>query len=360
MNSSVFRSFLVLAALLPLATLSACGGNTTVTGGTGGSGGSGASGGAGGTGGGPSAAEACAALEKAACQKSDACTNNLATLLRYGDEATCETRAALGCEAALAAAGTSQTPTSFAGCGDAISSETCTDYLDNHSPDACVPKPGALDAGKACAFNAQCQSTFCKTDPNTACGVCAPAPKAGDACLDTAQCGRELLCVKAAGATAGTCQAPVASGGMCDKGTSACGTGLSCVGPMAGGPGTCQPEGTKVGDACDSKKKDAPGCDSALGLYCPIGAGAKCAAVKEAKAGEACGIVGTDVVVCTAGAACIRPMGMTQGTCVAPAADGAACDTAAGPPCLSPARCVLTDPKGTAGKCQLPDASICK
>ena len=46
-----------------------------------------------------------------------------------------------------------------------------------------------------------------------------------------------------------------------------------------------------------------------------------------------------------------------SGTCKAAAADGAACDTAAGPPCMTPARCVTSG--STAGTCTVPSGSMC-
>jgi hypothetical protein len=63
------------------------------------------------------------------------------------------------------------------------------------------------------------------------------------------------------------------------------------------------------------------------------------------------------LIGCAAGGGCYPVGGMTQ-TCLAPAADGAACDTVNGPGCLTPAKCV-TAGSATTGTCQLPAVS-CK
>ncbi len=69
-------------------------------------------------------------------------------------------------------------------------------------------------------------------------------------------------------------------------------------------------------------------------------------------AGQSCGVINNVVVACLAGASCQRPAGSTTGTCVAPAADGAACDATNGPFCSGPAKCV-------SGTCQLPGSASC-
>src|SRR5262249_35136031 len=151
-----------------------------------------------------------------------------------------------------------------------------------------------------------------------------------------------------------TCAVPIAQGGPCDK-LNPCRSGLSCVSPPMMAKGTCQPAGSKVGDACDPLQQTAPGCDRDLGLYChPMTL--MCTAVMFAMAGQPGGLVNNGETGCLAGAACIVPAGQKSGTCVAPATDGSACDTQAGPPCLKPSRCI-TGGMGTAGVCTLPDPS---
>jgi hypothetical protein len=75
-------------------------------------------------------------------------------------------------------------------------------------------------------------------------------------------------------------------------------------------------------------------------------------------AGKPCGIVNNVFTACLAAATCKIPTNQQSGTCVAPAADAAACDIAAGPDCLFPARCVPTG-GGNAGTCKFPGAIAC-
>jgi hypothetical protein len=92
-----------------------------------------------------------------------------------------------------------------------------------------------------------------------------------------------------------------------------------------------------------------------------------CQAIKLVAAGAVCGTIGampiTGVAVCANGGLCKKaaPTDPT-GTCVLPAADGAACDNDAanGPPCLAPAKCVIpSGSSATAGTCTMPNASTC-
>lgn len=118
--------------------------------------------------------------------------------------------------------------------------------------------------------------------------------------------------------------------------------------------GQCKPAGATVGATCDAKQKTAPGCDREKGLYCT--AGGVCAAIAHAAATQPCGLVNGAEVDCAGGGRCVIPASATEGTCVAPAADGAACDSASGPPCLAPAKCVVTG-GGTAGTCRVPNGT---
>jgi hypothetical protein len=84
-----------------------------------------------------------------------------------------------------------------------------------------------------------------------------------------------------------------------------------------------------MGAACDATLKTAADCDLDANLYCDKTT-STCQTYTFAATGSACGTG----IRCQAGATCIAKI------CVAPAADGAACDDTAGPPCLTPARCV--------------------
>jgi hypothetical protein len=113
-----------------------------------------------------------------------------------------------------------------------------------------------------------------------------------------------------------------------------------------------------------------PNCENSLGLVCiPAMKGSAvgtCKAITLVAANAACGDVGsmpiTGFTECQAGGLCKKAAPTdTTGTCVAPAADGMACDDdpTKGPPCLAPAKCVPSVKGMTAGTCTVPDASKC-
>ncbi len=307
---------------------------------------------------------ACAAYATARCEKFDGCTANLYSREHFDSAATCAERGALGCMTALAAADTAATPSFFASCAEAIAAASCADFVDGTTtPQACAALAGARANGRGCAFNAQCQSTWCSTSRGDACGTCELRPAAGAACSADADCGgRGMLCAKA-----GMCAVPVATAGACDD-ARPCGVGLTCVGKIGTNPGACQPEATTAGAACDLKKAKGAGCQAELGLHCGpddhcvadalVAPPAACGRLVDADSGAADGGdagPGTFTVArCLGGAAC-APTGM----CIAPAADGAACDRVNGPSCLAPARCVSATDASTAGTCLLPGAAAC-
>lgn len=302
---------------------------------------------------GPTADQACATIAAARCTKLQTCSaSDLAR--RFGDLATCETREALACTAGLAAAMTGNTVTAVEACAAAVDAEACGDFFSKSPPDACRTAMGLEATGAACGFSAQCATGFCAAASDAACGTCAAVPQAGASCASQG-CGQDLVCV----ASTQLCQAPVAIGGMCSR-ELPCADGGTCVGANAQQNilGTCTADASAVGATCDGKHKTAPDCSADLGLACDSTTN-QCATLPLAAAGQPCGQLGTTVTRCTGGATCAIAAGQMAGTCVAPAADGAACDTAAGPGCLTPARCIATTAGGTAGTCQLPGSTTC-
>jgi hypothetical protein len=293
--------------------------------------------------------KACTDQVKARCARTDACSKD-GVALKYGSEAACEEREKIACLAGLAAPGTSSTPTYVEGCAASIAAQSCGDFLNGAA--ACVPAPGPRKNGDPCGAAAQCDSTFCAVVKNTQCGTCAPLPKAGDSCATTG-CGRDLKC----DGTSMICYAPGAAGAACSK-DAPCGNGLSCVG--AKGTGTCMAEITQAGAACDFKKATAADCDRDAGLFCDNNN--VCGTLTEGKLGDACGFDKTTntSTICSGSSFCLAPMTGAAKVCTAPAADGAACDSATGPFCQTPARCIATAAGSTAGTCQLPDPAACQ
>jgi hypothetical protein len=293
-------------------------------------------------------AMACADVVKERCDLVDKCTGGVAITTNYGTAAVCNERGVLACLANFAAPGTGTTAATLEAC--AMTSETCADFLDNNPPAVCLPQPGGVAAGGACGASAQCQSAFCAVPKNAICGVCAAKPKAGDSCASVG-CGQGLTCTKASE----LCVVPAAAGGACGKDLP-CGNGLSCIGASGMMMGQCLADATAMNAPCDAKV--GPDCEKNLGLYCsPLTK--TCAAVTFADATQPCGVLAGGVAACKAGAQCLIPAGQKSGTCIAPAADGAKCDTVAGPPCLRLAECVVTV-GSTSGVCTQPDPTSCK
>jgi hypothetical protein len=112
-------------------------------------------------------------------------------------------------------------------------------------------------------------------------------------------------------------------------------TGGSCVAPAG------------AGMPCDPVARN---CDQTQGLYChPMTR--VCTAATFVGAGGSCGLVNNAYVGCSASGHCKITAGL-MGTCLAAAADGAACDSTAGPDCTPPAQCV-------AAVCKLPNPAGC-
>jgi hypothetical protein len=237
----------------------------------------------------------------------------------------------------------------------------CADIDNGALPAVCQPPPGALPLGAACHFHAQCQSAYCRVPTGAECGACADEPVAGDACdgpdAATGCGGRGLVCVGATTApyAAGACVAwATSAGASCDAGHP-CGAGLSCT-PVAvtATNRTCQPA-AQLGEACGGASH--PGCDTARGLTCNQ-TSHTCVPFAVAQAGAPCGL-GPDgtAVRCAASGACAgETTGHLDGTCMAAAVDGAACDRVGGPDCLPLASCV-TSGGSTAGTCETGSSS---
>ncbi len=304
------------------------------------------------TGDAPSDGQACADNAAARCRKIASCSDDFLIHSRFGNVTTCETRLQLACRATLAAAGTGNTAADVEACAPTFAGQTCEDYHDGLFTSACVVKAGAGAAGAGCSYGAQCASTFCLVPEGAACGTCAPIPKDGDACTSGLQCGAGQACSKATS----KCATYVSLGAACGLGVP-CAIGLTCVGATATAMGTCAASVTTEGAPCALLPKDGPDCDRALGLYC--GPTSKtCTAIRLAGPGKPCGVMGDTFTDCSAGGLCVLGSGMTTGVCKAAVADGQACDDTAGPPCLSPARCIVSG-GGTAGVCRFDGSSTC-
>lgn len=296
------------------------------------------------------AAQACADVAAARCQIVQQC-NPQGLLNTYGDLTACESTQAATCVTTLAAPDTANTPAHTEGCAQATPSQSCDDYFLGIEPAACTPPAGPFDAGSACAVSGQCATSYCLIPKTAACGTCAAAPGLGDSCLNNS-CGPGFLCDSASF----LCVTPVSASGACND-SSECAPGLTCIGNTNSALGACVALATQ-GASCDIADGGSR-CDSHFGLYCNTEAGKICAVVATASASQQCGTVDGGVIDCLADSFCQKPVDTAAGTCVAPAAEGAACDTANGPICAVPSRCVLTSAGGTTGTCQTTNPQTC-
>jgi hypothetical protein len=276
------------------------------------------------------AAQACADVADALCQKLDSCTAFLIQDV-YGDVNTCSVRVAASCQNGLAATGTGLTPALYESCVKQIPGATCDDVLDNNVPSVCQAAKGQLANGTTCGDSSQCQSTYCNLGKDGACGACGPSRgDPGAACNRDDDCSYGSTC-----SDSGTCVTPVATGGTCDT-THPCRPTLACKAGVCAAP-------DEAGAACTTGT-----CDNLAGLYCGVQAHPVCTMIALATAGQPCGVVNGGLTACSVGGAC------NGGTCQAYAADGTACDDTTGPPCLAPAVCVATSKL-----CTLPAPANC-
>ena len=301
---------------------------------------------------GPSAEQACSKEGSDRCAALMMCSP--ADLSRrFGDLATCEARETLACVDGVDAPKTGQTPQNEENCGEQLLAQSCDAYLSNvMPPTACEPPDGPGSNGAPCAFSGQCSSGFCAVPSYGLCGTCALAPAAGASCA-SAGCPLTMTCV----ASTMLCEVPVPDGGLCSAGLP-CASGLACVGSSTTTMGACTVQPTTVGASCDASRKLGPDCSGDAGLVCDSTTNT-CVTEPLVAASQPCGTMNGVFTGCTGGATCMRPSGGATGTCVAPAADGAACDTLNGPTCLTPARCVTGGSGSTAGTCQLPGSMTC-
>ena len=301
---------------------------------------------------------ACADYARAYCAKLDQCGNKAAQRT-FGSVDACVARASMRCVSAAAAPSSGSTAVTIDACTGTIPTASCAEWLEPE-PVVCAISPGTLAKGAACAFGTQCASTYCAIPLGAGCGQCAAVPGAGDDCTATRGCGPANLRCDASGS--GKCLPLGGASAPCDA-SAPCLAGLDCVGaePKKMTQGACQPARATLGAACDPARVAAPGCDRNQGLDCDK-ASLQCVAVATATAGAPCGYDKTSgaFTICTGGSTCFASAASgATAVCVVAVVEGSACDTAAGPPCLTPARCVAA-PGGTSGSCVLVDGASCK
>ena len=300
---------------------------------------------------------ACDGYAAIICAKLDACTGGVNVPMNYASVDECTAREALTCVASLEAPDNGGSASGIERCGAAVQAGSCADFFDHTNlPSPCVARPGPRPADAPCAFNGQCASSWCWLGTGATCGRCSTRPGVGAPCVANADCGGQSLHCSAA---LGACEPIVAPGSACDA-QHLCPFEESCVTADGGASGICTVRGA-LGTSCDAKLVNAPLCANDFGVFCPSATDV-CALAVVAQPDETCGITAgvtvngvkgpSSMAICYGGSAC-SPSTASNGLCSPAAADGNRCDTVNGPPCLNPARCLVTSDAGTEGTCEI-------
>jgi hypothetical protein len=293
---------------------------------------------------GPSKEDACATFAQGFCDRLESCDPDAVTTT-FGDSATCVDRLKIFCSTQYPP-NSGTTPDFIQGCGNALTSATCDQFIVNGAPSfntitECKTPAGSQDDGTLCFTDSQCRSTYCDKGPpnvgpfNGACGACAErSPLNGDCTLTACDFG--LICVHQGGGAPNHCETPntVPAGQNCIQ-DAQCQIGNICVGnnctAVLGQSAPCQPGGDR--DACDPTK----------GLFCdPVSL--HCASVTYVAEFGTCNGGGPSTrFECTASSECIN------GICQGPVGDGQRNEFK----CLFPASLVNN-------VCLLPDPALCE
>lgn len=275
----------------------------------------------------------CSDVASAYCDQFERCTP-FTLELTHKDLATCIEREKMKCEIGLTAPGTGATPTRLAECAAARRTFSCEATWARERPEACAIVGGAFDDGKPCVDSAQCKNRLCRIGSQNSCGLCASLGAIGDACETSSECETPLDCVS---------KKCVALGKMGDScAGNACSSQLRCIG------GKCLPP-NPAGTTCEWGDGVPDTCDRLNGYFCNL-QNMKCAPIDTSEPGGRCSFSESATRYCAGGGYCkIPPDAGGVGTCDAPAADGASCNSKT---CAIPARCV-------SGLCALPNPAAC-
>jgi len=292
----------------------------------------------------------CPSYANTLCNLYSDCSAGWTITSQYGTLANCVSRNAFACGESLAVAGTSLTSADVSACTSELPAESCARLYGPEGTGVCAPA-GTGAENLACEVSAQCGSGLCEVPGNSFCGTCQAGAKQGESC-STGPCAPGLLCL----AGVQTCSPPVTDGGEC-RADADCQFGFTCLSSLS----FCAPAAA-AGMACDPTHQAGPGCNADLGLVCqPVENGDVCQQEMLAQAGQPCGspTAGAVPTVCANRGVCQKAADAGVGVCLGVAGDGAACDTASGPSCELPARCIVAPDAGTAGTCQLLSTTLC-
>lgn len=297
------------------------------------------------SGGGPTADSACNTHAQSYCAKLMQCAP-FSYNFTYTSMSQCAARNKQYCLLFFGLSGSKRTAAEIERCAQAVAPLSCMEYYDSTSPTQVgCRSAGTLADGTPCGASDQCQSQYCNLNYTTGCGVCTPYVKVGSACQTAAgspTCEPGSFCMGMTGSQ--KCVASVGLGSACNLTT-----GPNCKYPLACRSGVCsQPK--VLNDTCEPTVVND--CDSTQNLGCNS-TNKKCEQIfRFVTAGMSCGSSATPpFTYCGGSSRCTVTTG--TGTCIAPAADDAACSDTAPPGCQAVATC-------RSGFCRLPTPASCK
>jgi hypothetical protein len=259
-------------------------------------------------------------------------------------------------------------------CAHALQTQSCPDFLQGLAlpTSDCPPVVGHIENAAACAVSNQCKSNYCDRAENQRCGKCADKGGIGARCDQNSDCASSLTCQLTADGTGMACAPAVPAvpklkvGEACGMpGQAGCDTALACVGVAP--TKTCMAQVATEGAPCDPSKKMLPDCDNTtVHLWCNT-ATKLCEKRKWAPMGEPCNELPDGTFAgCSAGGNCVRAKDAlgkrtTTGTCIKDAIENEPCyrDTADGPACAVPLRCIYDSVGASNGVCLSADYTMC-
>jgi hypothetical protein len=253
-------------------------------------------------------------------------------------------------------------------CAQALSHQSCLDFQAGITlPTSDCPSivGGHADNGTDCSVSNECKSNYCNRTEAQRCGKCADKGGLNATCEQNSDCANMLTCQGMACAPAMPAVAKAKAGDPCGTGLPACDTDLTCVG--TGTMKTCMAQVMTAGAPCDSTKKTLPDCNNdKVHLWCNPNT-MMCEARKWNPIGMTCNeLPDGSFAGCSGGANCVRAVDAlgkrtTTGICIADATEGLPCyrNTADGPGCAVPLRCIYDVVNAPNGVCLAADTSMC-
>jgi hypothetical protein len=266
---------------------------------------------------------ACAAWQRAVCDKYETCQDGRATRT-YGSMQACVERGTTACELGVNTPGEApRAPSDLMQCATSFAAQTCDEWFAGAPRDCKPPQAGRWAIGHSCRYGGQCVSLRCEyADGVSVSGHCAPTAKVGDTCVESCGGTSGLSCITDVDGHRRCIQLGDAHATCTDA--EPCAFGLFCARIDASAAGECEPPTAQPGEACNDVT--GPFCDDRRDSFCDP-ASNRCGPRKLNPVGEPCGrFTDGTVVACESMTTCVvESVTSSQATCVPDLADGANC-----------------------------------